>query len=193
MTTKLFWFDTETTGLSPIDSSMVQLAGLVEIDGEIKEEVNLLFKPDPKKKINLEALAVNKRTEEELSTFPDAKIGICCLQGTFEKYVNRFDSSDKFVPVGFNVNFDLDFLRETWRQALPQDRYGVGCFFFNAPIDIRTYLGKLVATGGLRLPNYKLVTACCHFDIPMGSGAHDALNDIRATRELMYRCIKEGA
>ncbi len=172
---------------------MVQLAGLVDIDGEIKEEVNLLFKPDPDKKINPEALAVNKRTEEELSLFPDPKIGICTLKNIFEKYTNRFDSSDKFVPAGFNINFDLDFIRETWRTALPQDRYGVGCFFFNAPIDVRTYLGRLVANHGLRLPNYKLVTACCHFDIPMGSGAHDALNDIRATRELMHRCIKEGA
>ena len=130
MSSKIFWVDTETTGLDPKDSSVIQIAGMVEVNETIREEVDLKLRPLPEKKISPEALAVNGRTEEEMARWPLAAASLRALSRVFDKYVNRFDKNDKFVPAGYNVNFDLDFIRENWRCALPADRYGIGCYFF---------------------------------------------------------------
>jgi len=39
---KVFWFDCETTGIDPRRCAIIQLAGLIEINGKIDEKVNLL-------------------------------------------------------------------------------------------------------------------------------------------------------
>jgi division protein CdvB (Snf7/Vps24/ESCRT-III family) len=43
--------------------------------------------------------------------------------------------------------------------------------------------------GSINLVNAKLITACENFGITID--AHDALSDIKATRELMQRIMKE--
>jgi len=182
---KLFWFDTETTGLDRYRNSMVQLAAMIEINGTIKEEINLFFRPLAGREIDQEALNVNGRTIAELMEFPPAEIGIASLKKTLAKYVNKFDREDKLIQVGFNVGFDCDFLRETWVMA--GDRYGPGSYMFNCPWDIRSDVAKMIAKKKLRLKNYKLVTLCNHFGIST-KGAHDALVDVRATRALGRVC-----
>lgn len=181
MSEKIFWFDTETTGIDCKINSMVQLAALVEIDGKIEDEVNLFFQPLPNRVINPEALEVNKRTIEEINTFPPAESGIKLLKSLFDKYVDKYDKNDKFVPAGFRVDFDCDFLRETWFQA--GDKYGPGSYIFNCSLDVRSMVSELIIKTGLRLPNYKLETICKHYWIDI-AGAHNALVDIKATREL---------
>ena len=114
---KVFWFDTETTGLDEKENSMIQLAGLVEINGVVKKEVNILFRPFKNKTINPKALEVNGRTIEEIMNFPPPQIGIAQLKSILKKYVNPFVPEDKLVPAGCNVNFDIEFLRETWSLA----------------------------------------------------------------------------
>lgn len=181
MINKLFWFDTETTGVDCRQNSMVQLGAIIEIDGIIQEEIELLFRPLPGRIIAPKALEINGRTEAELMEFPDASIGIAALKKKLSKYVNKFDKNDKFVQVGFNVMFDCDFLRQTWVAA--GDQYGPGSYMFNCPWDVRSDVAKLICRTGLRLKNYKLETICKHFGIEIDN-AHDALADVRATREL---------
>lgn len=178
---KVFWLDTETTGLNAKENSMIQLAGLIEIDGVVKRSVNILFRPLKLKKIDPVALQVNGRTVEEIEKFPPAQIGIAQLKAILKKYVNPFDKDDKFVPAGYNVNFDLDFLRETW--AVVGDKYGPGSFLFNCPYDVRTDASKLILYKEMRLKNYKLITVCDCCGIDIGK-AHDPMNDIIASREL---------
>ena len=113
--------------------------------------------------------------------FPSAVIGITALKKKLSQYVDRYDHDDKFVPVGFKVDFDSDFLRETWFAV--GDKYGPGSYIFNCSWDIRADVAKMICRCGLRLPNYKLSTICEHFGISL-KGAHDALVDIKGTREL---------
>lgn len=178
---KLFWFDTETTGLTAKDHSMIQLAGLVEIDGVVKKEINIFFRPFKSKKIDPEALKVNGRTVEEIMNFPPPQIGIAQLKAVLKKFVNPFIATDKFVPGGCNVNFDLDFLRETW--LLAGDKFGPGSYLFNCPYDVRTDAAKLILHKNMRLKNYKLGTICEYCGIDIGE-AHNPMNDILATRNL---------
>jgi DNA polymerase-3 subunit epsilon len=178
---KVLWFDTETTGIDPKAHSVVQIAGIIEIDGKIKEEFNLFFQPLSGRAIELRALEVNNRTESELLLFPPAAESMTALKAIFDKYINKRDRRDKFVAAGFNVNFDLDFLRETWFQA--SDKYGPGSYMFNCPWDVRSDVARLIVRTGLRLKDYKLGTICGHFGIDI-AGAHNAIVDVRATREL---------
>lgn len=189
MDRKIFWFDTETTGVYPQQNAMIQLAGMIEINGIIKEEINLLFRPAEGRVIETRALEVNHRTASELLEFPHLAVGIGSLKKTFKKYIDQYDRDDKFIPAGFNTSFDCDFLRDTFYQS--GDQYGIGSWMFNVNLDVRSWVSLLVAHTGLRLPNYKLVTICNHFGIQFDGGAHDAFADIKATRELYLLCLND--
>jgi DNA polymerase-3 subunit epsilon len=163
---------------------MIQLAALIEIDGSVREKINLNFRPVPGRSIEAEALEVNKKTEAEIMAYPPLQIGIMSLKKTLAKYVCRYDKNDKFVPAGFRVDFDCEFIREAF--YLSGDQYGIGCWFFNCSIDIRSYVGQANCMRGLRLPTYKLVTICAHYGIELEKIAHDAMPDIEATQRLYH-------
>lgn len=70
---KILYFDTETTGLT-YRSTIIQLAAIIEIDGEVKETVNLYSAPFPDSDISEEALAVTKLTREEIFRFDSPQL-----------------------------------------------------------------------------------------------------------------------
>ncbi|MFH1985208.1 MAG: 3'-5' exonuclease [Pseudomonadota bacterium] len=191
---KLFWFDTETTGTERYRNSMIQLSALIEIGGEVVEELNLFFRPLPDREISQDALDINGRTLGEIESFPDAADGVAQLKAAFNRHVKKFDKNDKLVPAGFNTGFDTDFLRETFFASAARfpdkKEYGPGSYLFNAAIDVRHLIAEMIARKGFRSRNFKLSTCCLELDVPLDN-AHDALADIRSTRALYYRCMKE--
>lgn len=184
---KILWFDTETGGVDPVKNPMIQIAGMIEVDGEIVNEFNYLMRPFPGDALEQGALDVNKRTAEEINKFPLALPQIGSLQRLMGRHVNKFNKQDKFVMAGFNVGFDEGFLRRTFAKC--GDKY-FGSWFFNCPLDVRTVVGMALVKHQFRLKNYKLVTVCDHFGVKLGDDAHDAMADIRATRELYYTILK---
>ena len=183
---KVFWFDVETTGLDPIKQDIIQLAFLIEIDGDIIEGQNLLMQPFDYNAINQEALDVHGRTIKEIKTYPDPRIVYTELIAILEKYVDRYNPLDKFHPAGYNSRFDLDFLRHFFIKN--EDVY-FGSWFNYKAIDPLSLLHLLDGIGCVSLDNYRLETVCKHFNIPLK--AHDALSDIHATRDLAnFICSK---
>jgi len=178
---KVLWIDTETTGTDPKKNAMIQLAYIVEIGGGIIEEGDFLIKPFSGAKIEKKALDINNRAEEEILQFPDLAIVIKEFKKVLAKYVNKFNKLDKFVLAGYNVSFDEQFLRAAFERT--KDKY-FGSWFFWPKREVASYVSEHIAEQTLRLLNYKLETLCEHFEIPIE--AHDALNDIRATRDLYY-------
>lgn len=175
---KILWFDCETTGLDPYRNGMIQIAALVEIDGEIKEELNLFLRPLDTDKVDQEALDVNGHTDVEIWEFPPAEEAMVKFQEALGRHVDKFDKSDKFVMAGYFVRFDMDFLRALFVKL--EDRY-FGSWFFNVTYDVQALIAERILRG-FRSPNYKLVTMCREFGIEID--AHDALSDIKATRTL---------
>ena len=55
---KLFYLDLETGGVDKMKNPILQIAGAIEIDGEIKEFFNWNVKPFKGQEIDPEALAV---------------------------------------------------------------------------------------------------------------------------------------
>ena len=175
---KILWFDCETTGLDPYRNGIVQIAALFEIDGVIKEEVNLLLRPGDTDKVDQEALDIHGYTKDEIWKFPYPQESMLKFQKAMAKHVDKFDKSDKFVMAGYFVRFDMDFLRALFVKL--EDRY-FGSWFFNVTYDVQALIAERILRG-FRSPNYKLVTMCREFGIEID--AHDALSDIKATRNL---------
>ena len=176
---KSVYIDVETTGLHPWHNDIIQIAMLVEINGEIVEEYSSTVKPHFPENINPEALKVTGVALADIDDYPEKKIVYNQIVDMLGKYVNKFEKSDKFTPIGYNVRFDLDFLSAFFKKN--DDKY-YGSWFNWKAVDPLQYLYIMDYNRKIALPNYKLATVCQHFGIPIM--AHDALQDIKATREL---------
>ena len=178
---KILWLDTETTGLDPKLNDIWQLAYLIEIDGEVKEEGEMMIRPSNMDTVEDDALKIGGVTREELEsldyTIADA---VEDLKDVFGKYVDKYDRKDKFVVAGYFVRFDIDFLREMFFKS--GDRYGIGSWCFTCLLDVPSFVAIGVAKYGMRFQNFKLETVCKKLGVEFK--AHDALEDIKATRVL---------
>jgi DNA polymerase-3 subunit epsilon len=178
---KVFWFDLETTGVFDKTCAILQLAGLVEIDGQIVNEINLKARPHEGAFISDEALLVNGLDEATIMSYPSHTVMYSELVNFICKYVNKFNKKDKFVLGGYNVGFDDGFLRELFYRC--GDKF-YGSLFAWPKLDVQHLIAEQYADG-LRLPDHKLSTICSHFGIPLD--AHEAMGDIVATRNLYYK------
>jgi DNA polymerase-3 subunit epsilon len=179
---KVLYFDTETTGLDEKLNDIIQIAGIIVIDGVIQEEFEFKIKPISFENISQEALDVHGYKVEDLQTFPEPHEIYLKLVDIFSKYIDKYNREDKFTPAGYNVEFDLKFLQQFFIKN--NDVY-FGSFVNWKKIDPLPLLHYLDYCGRIELPNYKLATVCEHFGIELK--AHDALGDIRATRELLAK------
>ncbi len=179
---KVFWFDTETTGVDAKENSIIQLAALVEINGEVVAEKDWKMRPLVGRRVEAKALEVNRKTREEVEAYPSAEETFARIIAFLDSHIDRYDKGDKFFAAGYNVDFDIEFLRALF---LAMGHKYFGSYFHWPSIDVK----GTVAEAWERLPhpmkNCKLGTVCESVGIKLD--AHDALNDIRATRELYMR------
>lgn len=180
---KIFYFDVETSGLDPKINDILTLSGLIEIDGEVKETINLKIQPLNWNGISDEALKINGLTREEIKTFDLPIVAKQKLEAFFSRYVDKFKknktSEDKLLCAGYNVNFDIQFLEEFWRKN--NDKY-IGSFLDYHKLDFASIILFLKYKGLLNFPGYKLVDVANALGITFK--AHDAQSDILTTREI---------
>ena len=177
---KIFYLDTETTGVNPISNDIVQIAFIIEIDGKIKGKYNLFCQPLDYSRVSEEALRKQNRTLEDIKKYPSMNEAYEKLISIMSSYVDKYDKMDKFYPAGYNVKFDINFLSNFFTKN--GDKY-YGAWFNWKMIDPYPLLHLLDSMGAIALPDYKLGTVCKHYDIQLT--AHDALNDIEATVKLI--------
>lgn len=192
MPRKVLYFDVETTGVDPVKNDIVQLSGLIEVDGEVVHEFNIKCQPRDFKTVEPKALEVTGLTLDVLKSYQSADDGFgefeLAIAGAKHSWaINKYDKNDKFTPAGYNVGFDIQFLDQFFRKY--GESYGSGWMQNWRAVDglaiVRylEYIGKIPV-----MPNHKLATMCDYFKIPIQ--AHDALSDIKATRELIKK-LKE--
>jgi len=185
---KIFWHDVETTGLYKDENDIHQLALLIEINGEIVEEADIKMKPTRTENIDQEALKICNVTEEQIMSYPEAKIGYCQIQAILDKHINKYNKRDKAFVGGYNVPFDYEFFND-FGKRIGQSKYGWGSYLNHCKVDPLQFVGTLQIKGLLPiLANRKLGTFCEHFGIEIK--AHDALSDIKATRELYLKFLE---
>ncbi|WP_028856704.1 3'-5' exonuclease [Psychrilyobacter atlanticus] len=178
---KILWYDTETTGLTE-NSAMFQISGVIEVDGELKEEFDIFCHPHEGADISEQALEVTGMSREELDGFQSPKKAYEELVEIFSKYIDKFDREDKFIIAGQNVKFDIDVLNRFFKRN--NDNY-LGSFLnYKQVFDtLSVYTALEIADVVPKLENHKLETICKIMGVEL-SNAHNSLADIKATKEV---------
>lgn len=183
---KLFIYDTETTGLYPTKNFIHQLAYIIVINDEVITKDKLYIKPPPLAEYDPKALEVSGVTHDQIDSYPDYKSVHKQLVLELSKHVNKFNKNDKFHLVGYNnIRFDNEFLRVLW--SVCDDKY-FGSMFWADSIDTMSlassYLHKIRPT----LPNFKLATVAEALGFTIeDEKLHDSFYDL----ELTYNIFKK--
>lgn len=184
MKPKLLFLDTETTGLNPKKHGVIQV-------GMIYGKQELMFNVNPIPlgvKIDKEALKVNGIKKKKIKKYTDHHVQFAHMLDFLGKGVNQYNKKDKYVVVGYNVKFDVEFLHG-WAER--EDFVYLGSYLDWRVIDVlvlaRTahYLGQMPSEP----EDFKLSTICEIYGIEGAN--HDALDDIRATKELFEAITKK--
>lgn len=100
----------------------------------------------------------------------------------FDKYIDKYDRSDKFIVCGYNVKFDIDFLSNFFKKN--GDSYLFS--YFGCVQDPYPVLNYLKSLEKIDIDKLNLASVCDFYDIKMGE-AHDAMADIEATKLLIEK------
>lgn len=180
---KYLWLDTETTGLDPEKNGLIEIAGLVEINGKVEEDFVInsrMFEGDV---IAPAAAALQGLTVDEfarqIDNYHPPKIAFDLLKSWLMSWVDRYEPDDKFTVAGYNPQFDVSFVERFFRKM--GDPY---CFSYirRATVDVLSVARFLSWVGVLDVKDHKLETVCSAYGIMFK--AHTALDDIIATRQL---------
>lgn len=185
---KIFYFDLETTGTKYWRNGIHQISGLIEIDGEVKEEFDFHVQPNPNAEIDPEALKVGGVTLEQIMAYPPMSEIHEKLKYMLNKYVDKYNKKDKFFLCGYNnAPFDNPFLRAFFVQN--GDNF-FGSYFWPGGIDVMVLALDFLKHRRADMNNFKLMTVAEEMGIRIEEEKlHNATYDIYLTREI-YRRIK---
>ena len=187
-TKKIFWIDTETTGLSEKKHGLVQVAIVYEEQGMIKDKKVFNMNPDDVE-FAPKALEINGLTEEVIRSFPhfdQVQKDIKCF---LNKYIDPYDKNDKAYFGAYNADFDKKFMEALWKKC--NDNYFYSYFIPGVTIDPYKVLGIFESMGLKFYPDRKLFNVAESLNIPVDeSKLHDAMYDIELTIQV-YNVIKK--
>ena len=179
---KFLWCDTETTGLDVENAAPFQIAFIfVYSDKNNKEEFERVFYLNPLDmngiEFNKTASEIHGYTETDLKKFDPSSEVVYRIYNYLKELV-RYRDDEKLVFVGYNEKFDFEHLASLFR------RNGFDFTnYFSKRIDVLEQVRK--ANHIFRsLPNRKLTTVAKFLGIDFDLKAHDALSDIKVTREV---------
>lgn len=182
---KTLFYDTETTGLpdfhkpaeDPSQPHIVQIGAIMCDDNRrVVAEINLLVKPEGWT-IPAEATAVHGITQEMAEK---CGIGLTTVMGIFIDLAYKAD-----LLVAHNDSFDAKMVR---RELHHIDMPSLAEGFRNRPsfctMKATTEICKLPGKYGYKWP--RMTEAYAHFFGKEFDGAHDAMADVRACRDVYY-------
>ena len=194
---KIIFIDTETGGVNAEKSALIQLSGIIEVDGTEKEKFNFYIKPFENSEVNEKALEVQGRTLEELRTdkYIDESIIYKKFLEILDKYIDKYDKDDKFIVAGYNVKNSYTpgktsvQVTKKWDDFERNNNKFLFSYFNSSMLD-PLYSVRLLQIAGILpvLENNKLETWCKYFNIELK--AHDSLQDITATKKLIEKLVE---
>lgn len=152
-------FDTETTGLSPIDDTIIEIGALKVIGGKVADRFSCFV--NPHKPLSDTIIRLTGITDAMLENAPEA-----------EDVIRAFlDFSKDFVIVGHNLNFDYSMTKAmAEKHGLTFDRDGIDTL-------------KIARKVHKDLPSRSLEALCNHYGI-VNASAHRAYHDALATAKI---------
>jgi len=179
---KIF-YDVETTGTEPNKHSLHQIAGIIEVDGVIKETFNIYSRPHPKALIDQSALDTCKVSKETILSYPDMQTAKNTFCRTIAKYVDKYDKKSKAYLVGYNNRgFDDKFLRMWF--TLCDDPY-FGSWFWSDSRDVLVLASEYLEPRRASMPDFQLHTVAKTLGIEVDKERlHDATYDVSLTYQI---------
>jgi len=190
---RFLWLDTETTGIEVTDSAAFEL-GFILVDGGnvIQERCFFLNPLSETIKYHEEAGKIHGYSQEEIESFPAEKEQVPkiaqFLSDARELWKSDGSRSEKLVIAGYNVGFDIKHLNA----LLERNGFKFADYFSNIVADVYEQVKRAGMQKALPyLPNRKLTTVAEHLGVKL-EDAHDALADIKATREVAQKLYRLG-
>jgi len=179
---KTLFIDTETTNSNSSTCGLVQIAGIIEIDGKEKERFNInsnIFDDD---EVSEEALEINNLTIEQINKFPKPRIAFAKFISVMKKHVDQYDKKDKLIVYAYKSEFDNNVLRNWFLKN--NDNY-FGGWFWNPWIDVMNLAMYVLQNERSQLTNFKLITVAEYLGITLDQRkAHDALYDVELAKKV---------
>lgn len=185
---KIFWFDVETSGTEPSMHAIIQFACIIEKGGEILGYLDEKIEPDEDQVWDEGAEDIHGISREELEGCQSQGEFYELLEGVLCDVVDKYDTEDKLWIAGYNHQYDTSFLRHLWFRYCP-DKYGLGSYFNWRFID-PMYLANQIHyyNPDFRPPDgFSLESLADYLGVDLEDDAHDALADIKATREVYHK------
>lgn len=188
MSVKVLYFDLETTGVKFWRNGIHQIAGILEVNGEVVEEFDLRVCPFGRAEIEDSALQVAGVTREQIMQYAPMREVYLYFTELLSKHCNKYNKTDKIYLCGYNnASFDNPFLRAWFVQN--GDNY-FGSWFWSAPLDVMILAADYLRGLRAEMEDFKLKTVAKKLGIEVEeSKLHDALYDIRITKQI-YDKIK---
>lgn len=185
---KFLVIDTETTGLDPTSNQIIQLGAIVYDDKEEKASINLHVSYDHCSFIEPVAFSKNKTgINDFMQHYIHTDKKNLDIREAVYKFCDFVLKNPCDYLVGFNVQFDLSFLRA----AFERSKVNFVNFLPYKVIDPFVTAQMLILTGNL--PNTmktNLSALCKHYGIN-NEGAHEAMQDIGMTYSLMNAMVHQ--
>jgi DNA polymerase-3 subunit epsilon len=183
---KMF-FDLETTGLKTNKHGVHQISGYIEVDDIIVERFDFRVRPNPKAKIEQEAMDIGGVTEQQILAYPAMGAIYRDMLDLLGRHVNRYEKKDKMWLVGFNNrSFDDQFFR-AWFIQNGDDFFG--SWFWSDSLDVIVLASQYLLKRRAKMPNFKLMSVAKELGIEVDeTKLHDSSYDVYLTRKI-YRIV----
>ena len=184
----LLYIDTETTGLDTATCSIWQLSGYISDTATgVSDSFDYKMRPYRNEIISKEAAAKTGVTQEELDSYPSQSEVFSSFTALLGKYVDLEDWNQRVTPVGYNVSFDLDFLRAWFTFNNSATLFSRNIYF--PGIDVMYLAAYYLLGERSKMRNFQLSTVYEKLTGKSLANAHNAMADIDATKELLNAIV----
>lgn len=182
---KRCFIDLETSGTDKELHGIIQIAGIVDINNEVSEKFNFNCNLFDHQEYTEDALKVNRYTVAQIESFDSPYYILVALLNVLDKYVDKYDSKDKYSFIGYNCsNFDMPWLRKFFENC---SHKFFGSYFWFPSIDVMYMASNFLENKRNKVKNFQLSTVaeCLGIEVKQGE-THDAMYDIELTRKMYY-------
>lgn len=179
---KIFWVDTETTGLDPVKNEPWEIAGFMEVNGNVVgDPIHLRFQPRRPENFSEKALEMSGFSLDEIMSFMAPGVAYIKLTTWLDVHVSRFNKFDKAIIAGYNSKFDKDFLYHWFLDS--GDKFFHSYFhYYNLCVYNMLQTCFALGTYPKNVSHLKLEQIAPFLGISYN--AHKAMSDIQATKNI---------
>tara|TARA_R110002020_G_scaffold148509_3_gene324356 strand:- start:1019 stop:1627 length:609 start_codon:yes stop_codon:yes gene_type:complete len=188
MALKLFFFDTETSGINPVNDDIWQIAGMVEVNGKVIDAFDIKMRPRYIERIPEKLFKMFNTTKEEMMKYPSRESAFDKVLDFFSKHTDIESRDGSLIPVGHNAaSFDMAFFKKFFNEEFKYKSMEWQHLLDYHCIDTMNLCALAALTGVFpeEADSLRLADSCEIMGIDFDEEeAHDALYDVKKTRSL---------